>query len=401
MNKMQTSSSDAARPRRLGRGLNSLLSAPVAVEIPPPAAAATAGPGPATPGPATPAAALPVGGINPAAAPEPDPRAIVMIPVEQVVANRFQPRRSFDEASLRELAASIRAAGVVQPILVRIVRDVETSATGSTSHKMPGRGGPGGGPAGSVTLQWYELVAGERRWRAASLAGLKTVPAVIAELTDEQAAEWALIENVQRVDLGAMEQAYAIRQLVDRFGLTHQQAADKLGMDRATVTNLLRLTTLEPEVLELLERGTARATTTRPGAERDDGSTALDDLRDGLSAGHGKVLLSMKPGPRRVELARQAAASGWSVRKLASVAGLVSESRPAAAADPAEPRAGARRERTLNAGMRELEKQLSDHLGTKVELRVGPTGKRGAVVVKFFDLDQFDGLMAKMGFVMK
>lgn len=373
MNKIQTSSADAGRPRRLGRGLNSLLSAPVAVEVPPAVAAAA----PVVGGGGSGGAAAPVALPTPAV----DQRAVVMIPVDQVVANRFQPRRVFEDAALGELAASIRAAGVVQPILVRIARDVQTGASSSPR---------------------YELVAGERRWRAARVAALKAIPAVVADLSDEQAAEWALIENVQRVDLGAMEQAYAIKQLVDRFGLTHQQAAEKLGMDRATVSNLLRLTALEPEVLELLERGTARAAAAKPGAEREDGSAAHEDLRDGLSAGHGKVLLSMKPGPRRVELAKQAAAAGWSVRKLASVAGLVNEhpSRRAAGSGE-ESDAVVRRQPMLNAGMRELEKQLSEHLGTKVELRVGPTGKRGAVVVKFFDLDQFDGLMAKMGFTMR
>lgn len=361
MNKTQTNrlaaapSSAADRPRRLGRGLSSLLGAPVAVEIPT-GAGASGEVEPPRPRPPSREAAesAPSHGPGDAAA---GASSIVMIPIDRIVPNRFQPRRAFEEAGLAELAASIRSAGVVQPVLVR--------------RRAQAAGGAE-----------FELVAGERRWRASRLAGLDRVPAVVGELSDEQAAEWALIENVQRTDLSAMETAYALRELCERFSLTHGTAAEKLGIDRTSVTNLIRLTELEPEVRDLLERGE-------------------------LSAGHGKLLLSMKPGAARVGLAKRAAASGWSVRRLGSVVGVASRGGEApkaegAGLDPETPdRRGFPREALAHAGMRELEKQLGEHLGTKVQIRVRLGGKRGSLLVHFYDLDHFDGLMGKMGFVMK
>lgn len=289
-----------------------------------------------------------------------------MIAIEGIAPSRFQPRRKFEEAALAELAASIRAAGVVQPVLVR-----PAGVANTTSGNMH-----------------YELIAGERRWRAARLAGLSRVPAVIADLADEQAAEWALIENVQRADLGAMETAYAVRDLCERFKLTHAQAAEKLGLDRTSITNLVRLTDLEPEVREMLEQGT-------------------------LTAGHGKVLLGMAPGVRRAALAKRAAGAGWSVRRLGSAVSLVMKGAAEGASGDDVLRAAAQlgnndmnkggfaRDSLAHAGMRELEKQLGDHLGTKVQIKVRGTGKRGSLKIDFYDLDHFDGLMAKMGFVMQ
>jgi ParB family chromosome partitioning protein len=304
----------------------------------------------------------------PAAAPPADPASggVVMLAVGEITPNRHQPRRKFEEAALSELAASIRAAGVVQPVLVR---RVDATKSTKSSHG-------------------YELVAGERRWRAAQMAGLARVPAVVAQLSDEQAAEWALIENVQRTDLSAMETAYAVRELCERFKLTHAQAAEKLGLDRTSITNLVRLTDLEPEVRTLLEDGT-------------------------LSAGHGKVLLGMSAGMRRAGLAKRAAESGWSVRRLSSAVSLLMKGDSADATGEDVLRAeaqlgnadlakgGLARDSLAHAGMRELEKQLGEHLGTKVHIKVRTSGKRGALKIEFYDLDHFDGLMTKMGFVMQ
>ncbi|MFN7019755.1 MAG: ParB/RepB/Spo0J family partition protein [Phycisphaerales bacterium] len=283
---------------------------------------------------------------------------IVMIPVGAIAPNRFQPRRRFDEASLLELAASIRSAGVVQPVLVR------------RASKQEDVGG-----------ERYELVAGERRWRASKLAGLASIPAVVAALSDEQAAEWALIENVQRADLQPMEQAHALKQLCETFGHTHARAAEKLGLDRTTVTNLLRLTELEPEVQALLEAGK-------------------------LTGAHAKVLLGMMGGAKRVEVARLAAEEEWSVREL-TVSVIASAKTGAAPARGAAGKAGRGAKSAAAgvglaaAGLEDLQRQLSEHLGTKVQIRVKRGGKSGDVVVRFYDLDHFDGLMGKMGFVMR
>jgi len=369
MNKAQTVKPELAtgfanlpadKPRRLGRGLSSMLGAPVKIDLdaalPPPRLADAA-----KPWHHHPATELAQG--------------LLMLPIDALVANRFQPRRTFEEAGLSELAASIRSAGVVQPVLVRRRKGADTTRSAEATD------------IGGSTDATYELVAGERRWRAARLAGLTTIPAVVAELADEQAAEWALIENVQRADLSSMEQAYAIRQLCEKFGLTHQQAADKLGLDRTSVTNLIRLTDLEPEVRAMMEANS-------------------------LTAGHGKALLAMNAGSRRIKLAERASASGWSVRRLAGAVAMMikGDGESGTAADAIRAAAllggdmskgGMARESLAHAGMRELEKQLGDHLGTKVYIKVKVGGKKGALTVQFFDLDHFDGLMGKMGFVMK
>lgn len=354
----------AAR-RRLGRGLSSLLNEAIAVAPPvpaPPPPSQIPDPSPA-PAPAAPPAIRSQSLRVLAAEAEPETAdtrdKVVTLNVDDIVPSPFQPRRVFNQEALERLAASIRSAGVMQPILVR-----RRTGAGVATGAVGGEGA-------------YELVAGERRWRAAKLAGLEAVPAIIAELGDEQAAEWALIENVQREELSAMERAWALRSLIERFGLTHAAAAEKVGLDRSSVTNLVRLTELEEPIRALLDEGR-------------------------LSVGHGKALLAAPAGPGRIALARRAAEGGWSVRKLELAAPALQH-----AADqndaPSKPEDEERRleAKARELGRIELERQLGEHLGTKVHVRTGRGGSRGKLVIEFYDLDHFDGLMARIGFQIK
>lgn len=305
--------------RRLGRGLSSLLAEPVALQVSP----VLSEPTPDT------------GGIT-----------VQLVPVGDVVPNPAQPRRRFDERTIVELAESIKTAGVMQPVIVR------RSPDGAS----------------------FELVAGERRWRAAKLAGIERLPAIVRELTDAESAEWALIENVQREDLGAMEKAAALRSLVDRFSLTHAEAAQRIGVERVTVTNLIRLLELEPQI-----------------------AAALDNKE--LTMGHGRALLGVPPGGARLDLAAKAILNHWSVRRLEQEAAQVASGQagPSSKA-PGTEGAGGESLLQRQAGVQDLERQLSEHLGTKVRLLLRRGGTQGRLVVEFFDLDHFDGLMTRIGF---
>jgi ParB family chromosome partitioning protein len=256
--------------------------------------------------------------------------------VDRISPSPFQPRQVVDGGALARLADSIRQSGVMQPVLVRARGDR------------------------------YELIAGERRWRAAQLAGLKEIPAIVREIDDQTAAEWALVENVQREDLNAVERAAALRALLHRFGLTQEQLAERLGMDRSTIANLIRLMELEKEVLELISAGK-------------------------LSAGHGKALLAIPAGGRRVETARTAALYGWSVRKLEQVA------REPIGSGGVPGASNGRAEGPRDAVLRDLERQLGQQLGTKVVIYTDRGGARGRLVVEFYGLDHFEGLMSKLG----
>lgn len=296
-----------AGARKLGRGLAALLQTPVAVTPP----------------------TAPV-----AAAPTTNDTGMRHIEIDQFVPSPFQARRTFDEQLLRGLADSIRVAGIMQPVVAR----------------------PVGGR--------FELVAGERRWRAARLAELKTIPTLVRILSDEEAAEFGLIENVQREDLNAMDRAHALRTMCERFGLTHGQAAEKVGLERATVANLVRLTELEPEIAELI-------------------------ASNGLSSAHGKMLLAMVGGPQRIELAREASRDQWSVRRLESAVKRFGSPRSAAKEAMNPP--------ARQAVILDLERRLSQHLGTKAIISTDVSGSKGRITVEFYGIDHFDGLLAKMG----
>lgn len=331
-----TDSGDSSKKRRLGRGLSSLISSPVAVEVPQ-----------AVENTLNRALSEPIASEQAPQPPIDDSERVHMIPVDRIAPNPAQPRRRFNEEALAELAASIRSAGVMQPIIVRRVT-------------VAGRAG-----------ERFELVAGERRWRAAQLASLAEVPALVRDLTDAESAQWALIENLQREDLGPMEKAGALRSLVQSFGLTHAEVAQRVGLERATISNLLRLLELEEEIADALEQGD-------------------------LTMGHGRALLAVPAGPVRLDLAHQAIANQWSVRRLereAAEAVEIPTNRPGGAGGD-----GAESLLEREAGVRDLERRLSEHLGTRVKLLLRRGGTRGRIVVEFYDLDQFDGLMARIGF---
>lgn len=336
---MSTQRSQSQRKPRLGRGLSSLIGEVAAVEPKHLPNNNQTVDRPALGDPAPPA---------PPPADEHPPtlrEGLHALPLDAIRPGRFQPRTGIDQAELTGLADSIRTSGVMQPIAVR-----RLDKPGPDSVR-------------------FELIAGERRWRAAELAGLDRVPAMIVNIDDHQAAEWGLVENLQRQDLSPMDRADGLRSLADRFGSSHAEIGQRLGLDRSTVANLIRLTDLEPEIRELLRR---------PGRD------------DSLSVGHGKALLAAPAGPKRVALAQQAARNRWSVRELEKRA------RALAATPPTESTRKPQDERRA-AVIADLERRLTESLATRVRIRSKANGSKGAVVIEFYDLDQFDGLLRKLG----
>ncbi|MFG0246862.1 MAG: ParB/RepB/Spo0J family partition protein [Phycisphaerales bacterium JB052] len=269
-----------------------------------------------------------------------DRQRVLEIAVGDIVPNPHQPRRVFDEQALETLAASIRTHGLMQPIVVR--RSGET----------------------------YELVAGERRWRAAKIAGLDTVRALLSEADDERSAELALIENILRADLNPIERAMGFAQLIDRFGMTQQQLADRMGMGRSAVANLIRLLELDPSLQVLVAQGD-------------------------LSVGHAKVLLSCQNHDLRMKLAEECIAEGWTVRLLEqriNDAHVINQE-----TQPAPNKVETSEQGRLHTVLRDMERRMSEQLGTRVTLKTNAQGSKGRVVIEFYDLDQFDGLLARMG----
>lgn len=291
---------------------------------------------------------------------------LVMVRVGEIVPSPFQPRVVFDDAKIAELAASIRSIGMMQPIIVR-----PASAAGGS--EVDGRAGSGGGAlAGEQPVARYELVAGERRWRAAREAGLTRVPAIVREISDDESAAWGLIENVQREDLDPIEKGEACRVMMERFGLSHQDLADRLGLDRSTIVNMVRMTELDETIQTLVRRGD-------------------------LTMGHARALLAAPAETgARLALATLVSMEGWSVRKLEQEVKKVAKGKPVSEARPAL--AGRVGEPTRSASLADLEKRLGEHLGTRVKIKTDKSGKRGRIELAFFDLDHFEGLMEKMGY---
>lgn len=273
--------------------------------------------------------------MNVAAVPVPDAGPMdgkyAELPVEFLQRGKYQPRRDIQNESLQELADSIKAQGVMQPIVVRLI-----------------------GP------ERYEIIAGERRWRASQLAGLDRVPAIIRDVPDETAIAMALIENIQREDLNPVEEAVALKRLQDEFALTHQQVADAVGKSRAAVSNSLRLLNLSNEARTLLEHGD-------------------------LEMGHARCLLSLEPGQQSA-LARQIIARGLSVRQAEA---LVRKTQQEEAMDKVDP------PKTLAPDLKKLEEGLMGRLGVKVQVQHSARGA-GKLVLKYKNLDELDGLLERL-----
>jgi ParB family chromosome partitioning protein len=254
------------------------------------------------------------------------------LPVDLLQPGKYQPRTDMHTESLEELANSIRAQGVLQPI---VVRELDRS----------GR---------------YEIIAGERRWRAAQLAELHEIPAVIRDVPDEAAIAMALIENIQRENLNPVEEANALQRLIDEFEMTHQQAADAVGRSRAAVSNLLRLLSLTDEVKKLLEHGD-------------------------LEMGHARAILGLE-GEAQSQAAREIVGKGLSVREAEQLVRQLREGKSVTKSAP---------EKKLDPNIARLQEDLSDKLGAKVVFQHASNGK-GKVVVHYNSLDELDGILEKI-----
>ncbi|MBM43618.1 MAG: chromosome partitioning protein ParB [Phycisphaerae bacterium] len=304
---------------RLGRGLKSMINTPVRID--------------AVPGKSE--GDVPRG-TSSETTPASTPEGLLMVPVAQITPSPWQPRQTFEMDALKSLAESIKTAGVMQPILVR---QVESG---------------------------YELVAGERRLRAAEIAGLSEIPVVLREIDDRTAAEWSIIENIQREDLNPIERAEAFMRLQDQFGLTHQEIANQVGLNRSSVTNHLRMNELDEGTKEAVRTGL-------------------------LSGGHAKSLLSIASISDRTRLVRMAISGNWSVRELERRIRRIQDG----GSIPATPDAVD----TTRSHLDDLGAQLSEHLGTRVHIKQqGKKPGKGRMIIEFYDMDQFDGVLSKMGF---
>jgi ParB family chromosome partitioning protein len=258
-----------------------------------------------------------------------------MIPITLIVPNPNQPRVHFDEAALEDLSNSIKAIGVLQPILVR-----------------PSEGGS-------------ELIAGERRWRAARRAGLTEIPAVVKVTDDMSSTEQALVENLHRQDLTALEEAAAYRQLLDDFSLTHDQVAERVGKSRSAISNALRLLTLPASIQQVLADGR-------------------------LSAGHARAILGVSDRVVQERLAKDAVAGQWSVREVEDAVRAATNQDK----NPTKKRRGGESQQLREPGLLELEQLLGEHLSTTVSVTM--SGKRGKVTIDFADLEDLERIYNAM-----
>lgn len=302
---MTTATTDTKR-RALGKGLDSLLPRVHPTVVPPP--------------------------VHAPAPPEAESGKPREIPIEEIERNPFQTRATIDESELAELAASITANGVVQPILVRPLAS--------------GR---------------FQLIAGERRWRASKLAGKKTVPALLRQVSDEQALEITIVENLQRADLNPMEQARAFERLSREFHMTQEQIATRTGKDRVSVSNYMRLLSMPEAVQKLVETGQ-------------------------LTFGHAKVLLGLKLHPAFEKTAQRVANLSLSVRQTETlVQGMLFPEKNQKEPKPEQP---------ADPNVKEVEERLQRALGLKV--RIEDKNGRGRVIIEYADLGDFDGLLEQL-----
>lgn len=302
------------RPRHLGRGLQSLLSPIIPHSTEP------------KPSPS---------GSQPEAKFPPDKElgdSLRRIAIGEITANPYQARTVWNEEELAELTESIKANGIIQPIVVR--------------------------PAGVG----YELIAGERRFRAAQRANLTEIPALVRQATDEQLHEWALVENIHRVDLNPIERAKAYREYVDCFSLTQAEAAERLGEGRSVVANYLRLLDLPQEIKQMLAQGQ-------------------------LSMGHARAILALPTDDLRRKLANRAMAGRLSVREVERLV-----RKYLAGTGQAKPTV-----RSKPPHIVDLENKLADELKTKVSIETRRNGQRGRIIIEFYSLDEFDGITERLG----
>jgi ParB family chromosome partitioning protein len=257
-----------------------------------------------------------------------DGERLLTLPVESLVPGKYQPRTRMDEVALAELADSIRSQGLMQPILARAI--------------------PGG---------HFEIIAGERRWRASQLAGLKEVPVLVRVVEDEAALKMALIENIQRENLNPLEEAQGIHRLIQEFSMTHQTAAQSVGRSRVAVSNLLRLLNLAKPVQALLMNGE-------------------------LDMGHARALLPLSHA-KQVDTAHELARRGLSVREAERLVARLTK--------PQEKKIGEKRDRDVVR----LEEELSDRLGASVKIAANQKGS-GRITIEFANLDQLDGLLRRI-----
>ena len=255
---------------------------------------------------------------------------LIFIPLEHLQRGKYQPRREFEKTALAELASSIRTDGVMQPIVVR-----------------------------AISSEKWEIIAGERRWRASQLAGIDRIPAVVREVSDESAIAMALIENIQRENLNAIEEAVALKRLQVEFELSQQQVAERVGKSRSVIANLLRLLTLEPDVRHLIETSQ-------------------------LDTGHAKVLLALE-GTKQLKVARQVVSGKLSVRQTES---LVKSTL-------AGPNSGDEASTRADPNITKLERDLSGKLGAAVSINHAKAG-RGKLVINYSSLDELDGILRRI-----
>ena len=257
------------------------------------------------------------------------PSGVTELPIAEIGSNPFQPRTQFDDEAIRELAASIRATGVLQPVLVR-----------------------------SLGTDGYQLVAGERRLRAAGLAGLKTIPAIIRDVSEQEMMELALVENIQREDLNPIEEARAYQTLTERIGMTHDTVSERVGKQRSSITNSLRLLSLPPEVQDMVSRGT-------------------------LTAGHARALLGLESSGDQLASARYIHSKGFSVRRTELFV------RRKLRKQHARPRVQSR------SGLGEWEVKLQQKFGTHVSIT--PSRKGGKVEVEYYGQEDLERLLELWG----
>lgn len=273
---------------------------------------------------------------SPPAAPAPEGEELAKLPLDLLQRGKYQPRVDMHQESLQELADSIKVQGVVQPIVVRPLA-------------APGIG----------ESQRYEIIAGERRWRAAQMAGLEHIPAIIRRIPDEAAIAVALIENIQRENLNSLEEARALDRLINEFQLTHQQCADAIGRSRAAVSNLLRLLEAAPEVCELV-------------------------ASHSLEMGHARALLGLTNKRKQAEVGALVAKKGLSVRDTEALVRRMQQPDGSKGSDSAGPG---------DPNVARLEQELAEKLGAKVLIQHASSGK-GKVVVSYNSLDELDGILA-------